>query len=355
MNGKINQIQFLSLFIIIIMSSFLGIGIFSVIKSSESSALLSLIMSGVFGLGLIYIFITIFNYEQDLNFFQKINKLFGNLLGKIINLFFILSTLIIGVVMMYNLTQFITSQFLQSTPIVVVGGAFILLIGYAGTKNIETLSRISLILTVINIFLFFFAFLNLLFQVDINNFLPISTNVKKPLMGGIYPLLLNILPCFLLLCIPKNKINNSYTLNKNIFKTYGFVIFLMCCVIFGVIGVLGIDLAKIYQYPEYMVLKRVNYFNFLDRIENLVNIQWIFGLFFCLTMIIYFIKTFDTKKRISNQKWFPILLITIIFVLSIVLFPNISVFNNYIYKLAIYHRVISFILIIIIGIKIKLN
>ena len=61
-------------------------------------------------------------------------------------------------------------------------------------------------------------------------------------------------------------------------------------IIFITLGNLGINLSQLYQYPEYIVLKRINLFEFLDRIENLLSIQRILKIYISLSFFTYFIS-----------------------------------------------------------------
>lgn len=356
MNSKINQSQFFSMMIMLTLASFLGIGVYSTIQTGGLNSWLSVIIASILGLIVLYLFVTIFNYEKDLILKDKINKLFKKPFNIIINFIFIVSGFTMGMSVIFNLINFTTSQFLQLTPPLVVGLASLFVIIYGATKNVESISRTCFILVIINIILFLAAFLNLFFQIDFNNFFPIlKDGIYPPFKGAVYVLLLNILPYYLLLCIPKSKINNTKKFNRNLIFMYAISITLMFAVVFTTIGVLTEPLAKIYQYPEYIVLKSINYFNFMDRIENIINIQWIFGLFFNLILIVYYIKTFFKDTKIGNKSILPIIIGSLIFLGSSLIFKNISIFSTYIMKYSLYYRFGFFLVMVLTTIKIKIK
>ncbi len=348
---KISKLEFSSMILMLFLTNFLGIGIFSSIKSAGVDSYFSIIIASFLGLIILYFFITIFNYQPELNLKEKIITLFGKKVGFIINVLFVIGAAIIGVSLMYNLTVFITTQILQFTPPLIIAFLFALLVIWAVSKDIKAISSMCFILVIINLTLYLLAVFNLTPQIEIDNLKPIlEYGIKAPLKGSLYIILFNISPIFLFLGIPKKQIKSS---KKQIILAYFIALLLMFIISFVTLGNLGIHLSRIYQFPEYIVLKKVNYFNFLDRVENIINIQWIFGIFFSLTFITYFIKSFVKKSK--NKYIIPSIIIFIIMIFSLIVFKNSIQFNNYIYTKAIYIRGIILLLIFITFIKIKLS
>ncbi len=96
----------------------------------------------------------------------------------------------------------------------------------------------------------------------------------------------------------KNKLAGKF-----IFST--ITVILMCIYI---IGVLGPNLIEIYRYPEYMVLKKIKIFNFIEKVENIISIAWLFDLFMALGISGENIKECLPKKH-RNITFFLILII----------------------------------------------
>lgn len=347
MKEKISNIEFSGLMIMILVASFLGVGIFISIKTAGVDSYLCIIVSFILGLYILFLFRNIFNYEPDLPIYQKLEKLFGKKVGLIFNFLFIINTLMFCISMLYDLTNFIVSQFLQQTPDIVIIIPFALLICYLCTKGIQNISRTTFILVILNIILLIIALISLVPQIKASNLMPsLEHGIFPPLKGGAYITLFNILPLYLLLAIPKNNIVQSEKNKKYFFVTYTLSLFIMFLIILTTMGNLGVHLSSIYQYPEYMVLKRINFFNFINRIENIINIQWIFGLYILLTLGIFYINSFVNKK---NRKIIPYFIISIVILLSFIFFKNIVIFNTYIQKYLIYTRIIFVFLFSICG------
>ena len=108
-------------------------------------------------------------------------------------------------------------------------------------------------------------------------------------------------------------------------------------------GNLGIYLSSIYQYPEYIALKNISIFGFIDRIENLVSSQWIFGLFINLTMVVYFLA--NTVKKDYHGKIVPTIITLAILFTSAYIFKNNTMFNNYTYNYSLFPRIIILVIL----------
>ncbi len=351
MKGKINCLQYSTIMIIILVSSFMGIGVYSLVKAAGVDAYLSILLAAIIGIPVLLLFLYINSYEPDLSLPLKLEKLYGKKLGKVFTFFCSLFIFIFANNYMFNLTNFIVSQFLPETPLLVIGIVFAFLAAYANLQGLETLSRLSLILLFINIALFGIGIFGLIPSFEFDNLKPfLEFGIARPLKATFYVNTLSIFTIFSLLIIPKNKMVDSKNFNRAVVISYLiglFFIFTFCII---TLGILGIHLASIYQYPEYIILKHVNLFGFLDRIENIITATWIFGLFISITFAIYYVSTCIAPKK--EKKNIPIILVTLALLFSVHIIPNNTSFNSYIYYVAPFLKMIYFCIFIIIGITI---
>ena len=353
-NYKINSLQFCSILIMLIVSSFLGTGIISVIKTCAVDSPITILITSIIGILIILLFLLIFNYEPDLTIFKKTKKLTGNFTGSIINFGLIALIVIRGIGSFYNLNSFIVSQFFSDNSKYIIAFLFSLIIIFANIKGIETLSRVSLILLGINIILIVISHLGLLPFIDYNNFKPmLEHGLSKPLFGSLYVISHNITPLFLLLIIPKNNIIRNKSFSKHIILSYLISMFLIFTVLFFTLGVLGIDLTSNYQYPSYAVLKNISLLGFLDRIENFLTIQWLFGLFISLSIIVYCIS--NGIKYNHKSKLLIIFSTTIIVISSFLFFDNITNFNHFTHHYAFVLQLIFLSIFILMGLIILIK
>lgn len=351
MKNKINCLQYSTMLILIMVSSFMGIGVYSLVRSAGIDAYITILLGIIVGIPMLLLFLYIANYEPDLAFPKKLEKLYGVKFGKVVTIVCAIFIFIFANNYMFNLINFIVSQFLPETPLMVVGIVFGILTIYANTKGLETISRVSLILLAVNLILFTIGFIGLIPSVDISNLKPVlEFGISRPFQATFYFVTLMIMPMFALLIVPKNKVVDPKNFNKSIVISYFVALLLLFGFCIITLGILGIHLASIYQYPEYIILKHVNLFGFLDRIENIITAQWIFGLFFCITFAVYYIG--NSIKLEHNSKLLPTSIVTLMLLASVYLIPNNTFFNYYIYYIAPILRLFSLGIFILIGISI---
>lgn len=351
--SKLTSLQFSCLIIFPILALFSGIGTHNIIKIAEIDSYITVLISYVLGLLPLFIFISIFNYKEDLTIIEKVNYLFGKYLGFIINLIINILYLFIGVILIYNISNFAISQFLSETPLLVFMLFFGVVLIYSVSKGIENISRVGIIFLGIIIFLTIISTTGAVIDFETSNIKPILEHgFNKPMIGGVALTLTNIVPIFMLLIVPKDKVEHNQKTKKHliIFYTLGFIFMFLAILL--TIGSLGIYLSDIYQYPEYTVLKKISLFEFIDRIENFIYIKWILSSFICLSLVIYYINH-SIKK--NSKKLFPTIITAIIIALSLIIFKNNTIFYTISLNVFPYICLLLFIIYIIIGINIMIR
>ena len=113
----------------------------------------------------------------------------------------------------------------------------------------------------------------------------------------------------------------------------------------AVVLILGEELILIYKFPEYLTLQEFSIFSIIERVENILALQFILFNFLTLTIMVYFIYNYIKKiikglssnlsKRVLNKNYLEIS-ITIGICLAIWIFTNhfykSSLFLTYIIK-----------------------
>ena len=84
---------------------------------------------------------------------EKINTLYPKT-GKFINIVLNIIIATIGITILYNSSNFITSQLLYHTPMIVIAILLISLSTYHISKGIDSICRVNFLLTIFNVFLF---------------------------------------------------------------------------------------------------------------------------------------------------------------------------------------------------------
>lgn len=328
MNKKVGYIGFASLLFFLSQEIFLGIGLTRILSISEQNSWISIIIAFFLGFIFLGIIIYIMDYEKDLNIFKKNEKIFGKA-GKIIN--FILSSLVTIYFMfsLWNLSIYIQNKFLDQTPKFLIMLLFLMPTIYIVNKDIKTIAKASLICFVLAIIEFLASIFGLVNYLDFNNFKPLFTNSFNDIISSTFIIISYfITPFSLLLLVPKNSIDEPKKLNKCFIWFYiiGFLELIM--VTSFIIGIFGIDYAKMFYYPEFSLLKKISYFDFIEHVENLLSSQWLFSLFFGSVINLYFIKNYLNYLNIKKLKLKNIIYYFIIFVslfISPKLFKNTTI------------------------------
>ena len=329
-----------------------GINI-NILKSTGTNSWLVVILAYLIGIIPLSLLIYISNYEKELTLKEKINKLFGKYIGTFINIIISIILFIIGITILYNINSFTTSQFLYRTPIIISTTLLVILIVYNTNKGLNSISRMSQLLIIISFILFLTTFFSLTKDTNLNNFLPLfKSNTSNILKNSIKISIINILPLITILCIPKDRLIKEKLYNKTIIISYIIGFISLMIIVINTYGVLGEYLANIFEYPEYMLLKKIKLFGFLERIENVVSVKWIITSYIYLTIILYNIGSNiinPPNKSFKNTN----IIIGILFILSTnLLFKNNASFNQYINN--IFPYIVSILLIIYILLTIKI-
>jgi len=203
---------------------------------------------------------------------------------------FLLFNIFVFSQMIFIFQTFASSFFLINSPTFFISLPIPFIV-YRITKNgFPTIAKIAEILMPISIILFLFSFFGLLQHFKLEYFKPlITTKPLTLLQGTLYFAAYSSSSFFLLLNVPmeKNKLAAKYT-----FSTITVV--LLCVFI---IGVLGPNLIQIYRYPEYMMLKKIKIFNFIEKVENILSITWLFDLFMAMSIAGENIKECLPRKK----------------------------------------------------------
>lgn len=214
---------------------------------------------------------------------------------------FFLFNLFVFSQVLFIFQTFASSFFLINSPIHFISLPVPFIIYRLCKNGFPTIAKVAEVLMPISLILFAFSFLGLLQYWKPEYFTPILTVKPLTLLQGIlYFAAYSSSSFFLLLNIPmeKNKLAGKF-----MFSTV--TVILMCIYI---IGVLGPNLIEIYRYPEYMVLKKIKIFNFIEKVENIISIAWLFDLFMALGISGGNIKECLPSKH-QNKLFFVILIL----------------------------------------------
>lgn len=308
-------------------SLFFGPAIYSVLHIAKQNGWISIILSFILSFIPLILYYLLFNLDKEKNIIDINNDL--GLLGKLFNLIFILFIIFHASLVLWNLTNFIYSQFLFQTPLFIISLIFIIGILYMSFKNITSVARAGTIFFIINVILFLTAALSLIGKTDFSLLKPFLNEGLNPVFKGIIPIIgLNVLPLFILLIFPKDDINGNII--KPFLKVYSFTYLAFFLIIVVCVSIFGINLTNLYQYPEFHILKTINIANFFQRVESILSVQWIFDSVMSCALCVYFVKTnINETFNFKKNSFLNVALVIIILIITNYIFKNNTIALNF--------------------------
>lgn len=358
MIGKLRSIQPALLLFLIMHGSLFGVTVNLLLKVAEEDCWIAMIVGAILGFIPFYIFISLSTSYPDLNIFEIIEKICGKYLGKFINIIIFLFVIFYISGFFWNLTNLISSQYLYKTPQFFIYMIFAVAIIYIIHSGMEAMFRSIIIVAIMAFILHMISFFGLVSQVNVQNTMPILKNGFSPVIEAAMGYIsFCITPIILLSVFPNNHYEDKDKYKKLMSISYIVSSISVFSIIFFIIGVFGIDLAQLYQYPDFQILRRVTIGDFIERIENTLSIHWIYELFSLVTIGIYFLKTeihyfFNVKSK-TIKYVLNISLLTIFIVGSYYMFQNNTIESNFStkrYPFVAYLFLAIFLIISIIGI-----
>ena len=128
----------------------------------------------------------------------------------------------------------------------------------------------------------------------------------------------------------KNNIKDDKNLNKNMLKVFILSNIVTIAIISGTILTLGIEYIEIFRFPEYIALKQFSLFNILERVENILAMQYFFNNLGLLCMLYYYLIKLLPQTKI--KKYYSIILGIVQIIITDILFNNTITFLEYVSK-----------------------
>lgn len=306
MNDKVSRIQIGMFLSLICCSLFLGISDIIILRKSGNEVLISMLLGVVLGLIPVLMYLKINSSMPSLNIYEKNVKLFGKVLGNILNVLIILIYMIMLTMAIRAIVIFVTSKYLQDTPFSLVGLLVITTCLIICFKGLETLARTAQIaffssiifMTIIEVFLAKY--------IEIGNILPIISNANffSILDGALYFAASCALLTMLLLTISKSKIKKPEKYNKTIILFYLYTALSLTFVMFFIVSCFGYEMAALFRYPEYILLKKIGISSSELHLENLLAFRWVFYMIALANIstfgIIHGVKNFSQNIKLNK-------------------------------------------------------
>lgn len=282
--GRVSSSQLMFMVIGLIQGSIITLSfLYGVTKQNTWVVMLT----GLFiSLIMIYIYVTIMNIFPQRNIIEINNIVFGEVIGKIISIFYIIHFFFIIPRNLRLIGDFSTLYLLIGTPFIVIIAAFTLICAYAVRNGIEVIARCTVILVIIIFLISFVMILLLLKDMRFDKFLPLFQFSLKEFIQGNHIMLtvpFSEVCLFFMIAPYTNKITEVK--NSILYGTIIGGIYILIITIRNM-SVLGI-LAYNDLFPTYQVARIINIGNIITRMEVLVAMILFFSLFTKICLFYY--------------------------------------------------------------------
>jgi spore germination protein KB len=330
-NGKIGVNQFTVLVMIFTIGSSILVAPSGLASEAKQDAWLAAILGVGGGLLFVWLYITLGNLYPEYNLIEYSEKILGRWLGKMVSLFFISYFFILSAFLLREIGDFMTTQIMPETPIQAIHILFLSIVIMGARLGLETLTRASEILLPWVIMLFLFLVIFLFPQFETTKIQPILAEGVKPVLRSTFTFLgLPFLELVVFLMIFPY-VNRTKKAGKAFLvgTLLGGVVIIIITALS--IFVLGADFTARNSYPSYVLAKKINVGDFLERLEAIVAGIWFITIFFKLT-ICFYATALGLTQTLKLQDYRPLLLPlgVLLIVLSLVVSPNFTYFHTFI-------------------------
>ncbi len=323
-SGKIDGKQFTVLVFMFTTGSSFLLAPSMLASEAKQDAWLAAILGVVVGVLLAWLYHSLGNLYSDMTLVEYSEKILGKWIGKAISFLFFTFSFLLAALVLRNMGDFITTQFIPETPIKSIHILFLIIVLMGTRLGLETLARSAEFFFPWFIVLFLLLVIFISPQIELEKIQPILEEGINPVLRSSlliigFPFLELVL---FLMIFPY--VNRPKEAGKALLMGtwMGGVVLIVLTAL--AILVMGADQTTRNLYPSYYLAQKINIGNFFQRIEAIVAIVWFISIFFKLT-ICFYVSTLSLAQ-ILNLKEYRMLvlpLVMILIVLSLVSSPNI--------------------------------
>ncbi|WFD09645.1 GerAB/ArcD/ProY family transporter [Tepidibacter hydrothermalis] len=323
-NGKISHNQFKLLVILCYIGTSILLTPATLASEAKQDAWIACILGLLIGLLLVMLYNSLANNLYNMTLVEYCEKVLGKWIGKLISLLFILFLFINCSTLVYVLGNFVTTQIMPETPIQFNNILFVIVVIIGTRLGLESFARASEILYPWVLGLFIILIVLLCKDINFENLQPVFEYGGKPIIkGSLLYVSYSSLTLIPLMMIFPAYVKNTEEAKKSFLSgtLIGGIIILIITLLS--ILVLGSNITARNAFPAYILAKKINIGNFLERLEPIITILWFITVFY--KSILYFYGAVLGLSQILKLKDYRTLTLPlgmILVVLSLIVYPN---------------------------------
>lgn len=254
-------------------------------KEAKHDSWMSVIVVMVFGLLVVVLVTALGKMYPGKTIMQYSTDILGKVLGKIIGLVICLYFIYINATILREFAEMLAGPFMPNTNIMVFTIGIILPSIYALYKGFEVVARVNVIIFPIFMLSIFLIMLLGLENMDFTRLTPILEKGIEPVLKGAYRQLIWFGETFVLtMLIPyidmPNKVRKISLIAVALVALLGVTINIDIVTTFG-------DRTETLTYPFLSLARYIQFGKFLERMDSLLMIIWIAGVFIKITIFYY--------------------------------------------------------------------
>ncbi|MFB5663393.1 endospore germination permease [Alteribacillus sp. HJP-4] len=266
---------------------------------------ISPIWAAVVGFLAIIAAILLHKWYPGLTIIEYSERILGTFIGKIISFFTMFLYITSTGIMTWQYGEYVVSDFLNRTPLVVIIGSMLMACAFAIFGGIEVLGRLSNIIVPIFILLLFLIVLLLIPEMEFKRMLPLWEEGVQPSIDGAWRLQTWFaeygLICFLLPYIAdQKKVWRWGMLSLSAVTVTMVFTSLAVLLVFG-------DVTESINAPLMTAARYISIAEFISHLESIVMAVWILGTFLKIG-VFYYVCVLGTAQWLNLKDFRPIIL-----------------------------------------------
>ncbi|MDG5472122.1 endospore germination permease [Jeotgalibacillus sp. ET6] len=331
MNTQITKRQlFMIVVVFIIFSSIIMAPAITVIAAKQDGWI-SMLLALIIGLMLNALYLFLLKKYNYPSLFELMNRAAGRWIGTLINLLIIFYALHLAALVLRNLSNFMIASVIPYSNPWVYQIPIIIIVMYSAVLGMKNLFLLNDLLFPIAIFLTLFSLILITKDFSFFELKPIFHSAPSEVFHGAYSTLgfpfieVLIIGSFFQYVEKKEKLMRTYLSG---IAAGGL---LLVITVFIIIGNEGAYLASRQTYPTFSILRDIDFLIIFERVEILLAIAWLIGLFFKIGVC--FLVVMMGLKHVSGSKTYRPYLIPIgilIWAMSNHLHKTVMDFGNFV-------------------------
>lgn len=322
MDEKINSWQATALLTISILPTAILFPLSTMASLAGRDAWLAFLLAGIYGLLLVVFIIYLNSLYPGMNLIQLAEAVLGKILGKGVIIAYIFFFIILTAIVVREFSAFIVSSFMLATPLELFSIVMVAMAMYASYQGLEVISRVAEIVFIIVVLnLLFFVILGIP-ELELKALLPfIDSGMTPVFQASLYFFIWTGEIFFISIIYPHlNRPEHAWKVGL---ITIAVITFFMLAGAFVVESYFGFQFTSRMLFPLLTYVRNIGFVGFWDRIEALVILIWIAGIYIKVSFFMY--ASLIAIKELfgcSQYRSFIIPVGWLVFILSIIMFEN---------------------------------